>query len=207
MHSPKIIAICGLDGSGKSMQVSLLTEYLRERGYRAQSSKVTPLIGTDILLKLSEVLYGDPHDYYPGMPPEILNTVLVCDFARHYLDILNKSKELDILVCDRYKLCYEVYAQAYGSDMKWIRHILSLVPDPTITFYLETPVEVSTDRLMNRTSEPIRKDENPDILAAAKEVYRRKIIAEPSIVTIDGCKSPDEILYQIVDTLANRGIL
>ncbi|RLG16008.1 hypothetical protein DRN63_04720, partial [Nanoarchaeota archaeon] len=32
----KIIAICGIDGSGKTTQIRLLKKYLRRKGFRAK---------------------------------------------------------------------------------------------------------------------------------------------------------------------------
>jgi dTMP kinase len=205
MKRPIVVAICGLDGSGKSTQVKFLTSHLKNQGYKAEFSKVNPLIGTDVLLKLSEKLFGDPYDYHPGIPPTILNSVLACDFTRHYLNVLGTSNELDYLICDRHKLCYIVYPEAYGSEMKWIENILSLIPDPDITIYLDTSVDVCTSRLLNRTEEPVRKDENPELLTEVKSRYLRRISENNNIYCINGNEEPEVIINTILKIVHELG--
>jgi hypothetical protein len=95
----------------------LLVDYLSNLGYKVATSKVKT-IASDVLFSLSEKLFGDPYDYHPGIPPTIMNDVLATDFARHYLEVYEQTKDFNFLITDRHKLCYYAYPIAYESEMK-----------------------------------------------------------------------------------------
>jgi hypothetical protein len=66
----RLISLAGIDGSGKTTQVSLLHAWLCGKGIRAVTSK-TRLHAVRSFLKLSQVLYGDPYQYHPRIPADL----------------------------------------------------------------------------------------------------------------------------------------
>ncbi len=122
------------------------------------------MINSEVLFAVSEKLFKDRYDYHPRIPPLIMNTVLACDVVYHYKMKRENWDSYDFVLCDRHKLCYLSYSEAYGTEMEWVEQIFSLVDDPDLTFYINTPSKTAFTRLIMRTDKPIRKDENFELL-------------------------------------------
>jgi dTMP kinase len=199
-QGPFVIAVCGIDGSGKSSQVQLLASHLSGKGYRVKITKAK-MINSEILFTLSEKLFGDRYDYHPNIPPLIMNVILACDVAHHYLNECEDWKDYDVVICDRHKLCYEAYSLAYGTEMEWVIHILSLIKNPDVTIYIETPFQIAMDRLKNRRDKPIRSDETPEILEACLISYHEIMDAYDNVYMIDGSRGIDEVHAEVVNRI------
>jgi dTMP kinase len=203
LKKPIVLAICGIDGSGKTTQVTLLADLLAQKGFKVKITKAK-MINSEVLFSLSEKMFGDKYDYHPGIPPLLMNVVLACDAAHHYLNEDKQWDDYDFVICDRHKLCYEAYSDAYGTDMEWIRQILTLINDPDLVFYIETPVEIAINRLNNRIDKPIRSDETPEILNESLKSYRKLIPEKTNVVSINGNNKPEDMHNIIKNTLENR---
>lgn len=204
--NPFVIAICGIDGSGKSTQVNLLTEYLRECGFATKKSKVNT-IGTKVLMDLAEKMFGDRYDYYPGIPPEIMHSVRATDFARHYLEMYKANEGYDFIICDRHKLCCRANSMSYKADMKWIDEILSLIPDPDLIIFLNVSIDIAVERMIGRINEPMQVDENPELLAEAIKCYEVLFATEKlskDVVFIDGNMETAHVHSAIVNKIVDK---
>ncbi|SES96892.1 dTMP kinase [[Clostridium] polysaccharolyticum] len=202
MKRPIVIAVCGIDGCGKSTQINMLKKYLEEKQKTVNITKVK-MNRTSILFDVSEKVFGDPYAYHPHIQPEVMNTVIACDVAYHYRYEVEKVKDCDYLLCDRHKLCYLAYTDAFGGEVKWIEEIMKQFPDPDITIYIRGNVELSTKRLMSRADKPIRTDENPEILSSALNAYEERIKEVPSetMITVGADDAAENIHAAIIQQL------
>jgi len=136
----KLFVVEGIDGSGKSTQISLLNQWLRAEGYGVVFSEwnSSPLV----------------HDITKrGKKKQILTPSTFClihatDFAdRMERNIMPLLKAGAVVLCDRY--IYTAFARdvARGMDPTWVRELYSFAPKPTVAFYFRVPLEVAIGRI------------------------------------------------------------
>eukprot|EP01031_Cornospumella_fuschlensis_P033427 gene33427-40435_t len=129
----------GLDRSGKSTQVSLLTQYLAERS------------------KVEQIRFPDRTTVIGGLINNYLqSTQELNDCSIHLLFSANrwessvalekKLKEGVNLVCDRYAYSGVAYSSAKGLDLKWCMTCDQGLPAPDCIFFLDIPVQDAVNR-------------------------------------------------------------
>jgi len=139
----KLIVVEGIDGSGKSTQISLLSHWLRSQGYAVAFSEwnsSTLVRETTRRGKKKEML-----------TPTTFSLLHATDFADRLLyNIIPPLKAGMIVLADRY--AYTAFARdfARGVDRRWVRELYSFAVKPDMAVYFRVPIEVSTDRLMAR---------------------------------------------------------
>lgn len=136
----KLFIVEGIDGSGKSTQLTLLHQWLRNEGYGVVFSEwnSSPLV-RDVTKrgKKKQMLL-----------PSTFSLIHATDFAdRIEHNIIPLLKAGAVVLCDRY--IYTAFARdvARGIDPKWVRELYSFAVKPTVAFYFRVPLEVSIKRL------------------------------------------------------------
>jgi dTMP kinase len=137
----KLFVVEGIDGSGKSTQLSLLEQWLRAEGYGVVFSEwnSSPLV-RDVTRR--------------GKKRRMLSPATFCfihatDFAdRTEHSIVPLLKAGAVVLCDRY--IYTAFARdvARGMDSGWVRGLYSFAVKPTATFYFRVPIDVAIRRLL-----------------------------------------------------------
>lgn len=137
----RLIAVEGLDGSGKSTQIYLLKRWLEVQGLRVFFSEWNS----------SELVKSATSK---GKKQELLTPTTFClihatDFAdryeRHLVPLLRAGY---LVLCDRYVFT------AYGRDVvrgcqpQWVRDIYSFAALPDLTFFFKADLEVSLNRIL-----------------------------------------------------------
>jgi dTMP kinase len=136
----KLFVVEGIDGSGKSTQVSLLHQWLRAEGYGVVFSEwnSSPLV-RDITKrgKKKQIL-----------TPATFSLIHATDFAdRMERNIMPLLKAGAVVLCDRYIFTAFARDVARGMDPKWVRELYSFAPKPTVAFYYRVPLEVAISRI------------------------------------------------------------
>ena len=137
----KLIIVEGIDGSGKSTQLALLSQWLRSLGLVVSFSEwnSSPIVrGTTKRGKKKQMF-----------TPTTFSLVHATDFAdrleRHILPML----EAGAVVCaDRY--AYTAFARdvARGVGPEWVRNLYRFAVKPDIAFYFRVPLSVALDRIL-----------------------------------------------------------
>jgi dTMP kinase len=136
----KLFVVEGVDGSGKSTQISLLHQWLRAEGYGVVFSEwnSSPLVReTTKRGKKKQIL-----------TPATFSLIHATDFAdRMERNIIPLLKAGAVVLCDRY--IYTAFARdvARGMDPAWVRKLYSFAPKPTVAFYFRVPLEVAISRI------------------------------------------------------------
>lgn len=136
----RLFIVEGIDGSGKSTQLSLLHKWLESRGYGVVFSEwnSSPLVkDTTKLGKKKKML-----------TPATFSLIHCTDFAdRTEKSILPLLKAGAVVLCDRY--CYTAFARdvARGMDRQWVRHLYDFAVKPTVAFYFRVPLETAIGRI------------------------------------------------------------
>ena len=140
-YSGKLIAVEGLDGSGKSTQIYLVKRWLELEGYRVFFTEWN----SSILVKKSTT---------KGKKRQLLTPTTFClihatDFADRYeRQILPLLRAGYIVLADRYLFTALARDAVRGVDRDWVSELYSYAVHPDITFYFRVPLEVSLNRIL-----------------------------------------------------------
>ena len=138
----RLIAVEGIDGSGKSTQLMLLDRWLRTRGYPVYFTEWN----SSRLVRRS-MSRGKKKNL---LTPTTFSLLHAVDFAdRLTYQILPPLKGGMIVLADRY--VYTAFARdvARGVHPEWVREVYSFAPRPDLTLYFRVPIEVSLERLLS----------------------------------------------------------
>jgi dTMP kinase len=138
----RLIAVEGLDGSGKSTQLHLVNEWLRGLGLKVYFSEWN----SSELVK--EATSRGKNQQL--LSPTTFSLVHATDFADRYeRHILPSLKGGYIVLCDRY--VYTAYARdgVRGCDPAWLRRLYGYAIEPDITFYFRLPLGTALGRILH----------------------------------------------------------
>jgi len=172
----KLIVIEGADGSGRSTQIRLLTDYLEGRGYAT----------VNVGLKRSNLVSAELEQAMQGnvLSPITLSLFYATDFIDQLENnIVPALRAGFIVLADRYIYTLMARDILRGGDPDWLRNIYSLALVPDAVFLLD----VSPSFLIERT---FQKKNSLDYWESGMDVrmsrdifdsfikYQRKIKAE-----------------------------
>src|SRR5919106_185705 len=138
----RMIAVEGLDGSGKSTQIYLLKRWLQLEGARVFFSEWN----SSELVKAA-TSKGKKREL---LTPTTFSLIHATDFADRYERQLVPLLRAGYLVlCDRY--VYTAFARdvVRGCPPKWVRGIYNFAALPDITFFFKAKLEVSLQRILD----------------------------------------------------------
>jgi len=163
------ITLEGPDGSGKSMQVPALAEFVRQLGYEVLTTREPG--GTDIGDQIRQVLMSlDNHGLHPRT--EIL--LFLAARAQLVEQVIKPAlKAGKVVLCDRYGDSTLAY-QGYGHrlDLNMLRSMLAFATDklqPDLTLLLDLDVETGLQRK--------RKEAEWNRLDAYEVAFHRRVRA------------------------------
>jgi dTMP kinase len=140
-HPGKLIAVEGLDGSGKSTQLHLVRRWLELEGYRVfftawnSSSLVKPSTSKGKTMRT--------------LTPTTFCLIHATDFADRYeRQILPLLRAGYIVLCDRYVFTAFARDAVRGVDRAWVQQLYSFAARPDLTLFFRAPLEVSLRRIL-----------------------------------------------------------
>jgi dTMP kinase len=137
----KLIAVEGLDGSGKSTQIYLVKRWLELRGVKVYFTEWN----SSVLVKQSTTK-GKKRQL---LTPTTFSLIHATDFADRYeRQILPLLRAGFIVLADRYVYTALARDGVRGVDQDWVEKLYSFAVEPDITFYFEVPLEVSLNRIL-----------------------------------------------------------
>jgi dTMP kinase len=147
LHRPhpypgRLIAVEGIDGSGKSTQLLLLERWLIAQGYRVHFTE-----WNSSLLVRRSMKRGKKKDL---LTPTTFSLLHAVDFAdRLTYQIVPPLKAGMIVLADRY--VYTAFARdvARGVDLNWVRALYRFAPVPTLAIYFRIPLETALYRILS----------------------------------------------------------
>lgn len=138
----KLIAVEGIDGSGKSTQLLLLERWLRARGYPVHFTQWN----SSRLVRRS-MQRGKKKNL---LTPTTFSLLHAVDFAdRLTYQILPPLKAGMVVLADRYVFTAFSRDVARGVHTEWVRQVYAFAPRPDLTLYFRVPIEVSLERLLS----------------------------------------------------------
>lgn len=155
----KLIAIEGLDGSGKETQTALLREELRARGINVASISF-PMYGKPSAALVEDYLHGGFGEYAEEVNAYAASSFFAMDRLVSYLKEWRKIYEsVDVLIADRYVTsnaihqCSKLPQSQWKEFTDWLlyyEHDLLDLPRPDLVFYLRLDTATSQRLLAKR---------------------------------------------------------
>ena len=192
-----LIAITGIDGSGKSTQIELLKKFLEKNKYSVAISKAYG--------KAEEFFLAPFFQYWDSLAITFIFQGL---HRQKYISALKEIKNGKMVLADRWDETFLSFHSRFGFLAKhqklreeWNKLAFeSLIPD--LTFFLDVPPKVASQRLISR---------GKNFLDEGDENYQKQIrksmiksLAGRPTVFIDGTKSINEIHKTIVSELSKK---
>ena len=137
----RLIVVEGIDGSGKSTQLSLLQTFLQAEGYDVSFTEwnSSPLVK-------DTTRRGKKKDLFT---PTTFSLIHATDFAdRHERSILPPLQAGLIVLADRW--AYTAFARdaVRGCDREWIRNMYQFATRPDLALYFRVDIDTSVARIM-----------------------------------------------------------
>jgi dTMP kinase len=137
----RLFIVEGIDGSGKSTQLTLLAQWLRSEGYPVVFSEwnSSPIVKTTTSRGKRRTM----------LTPLTFSLIHATDFSdRVEREIVPSLKAGAIVLADRY--VYTAFARdvARGIDPQWVRSLYRFAVVPTQAFYFRVPLEVALKRIL-----------------------------------------------------------
>lgn len=167
------ITVEGPDGSGKSTQIRLLEEYLKDRGYNVVVTREPG--GTKISEDIRKIILDTSNT---DMSPYTEALLYAASRAQHvYETILPALKDGKIVICDRFvdsSLVYQGFARGLG--IKKIKEINDFATEglkPDATLFFDIDIDTALKRVGNRTTKDRLDKENIEFHKKVYEGYMR----------------------------------
>ena len=188
----------GVDGCGKSTQLSFLTDYLEQQGYDVLLTREPG--GCRISEQVRDILL-DPENR--GMSAEAEMLLYAAARSQHIDEtILPALEQGKIVLCDRYldsSIAYQGYGRGLAEERvrEANRYALeNCLPDATFLFLLE--VGSSFARIESgRESTDRLEQEGRSFFDKVDEGFRKLAEQEPRIRVIDGARSVREVSREL----------
>src|SRR5271170_4893351 len=138
----RLIAVEGLDGSGKSTQIYLLKRWLELQGLKVYFSEWN----SSELVK-SATSKGKKREL---LTPTTFSLIHATDFAdryeRHLVPLLRAGY---LVLCDRYIFTAFARDVVRGCPPEWVRGIYNFAAMPDLVFFFKAQLEVSLQRILD----------------------------------------------------------
>ena len=186
-NNKRLIAIDGLDGSGKGTQTELLCRYLEKKGY-AYKKLSFPNYDMDSSMLVKMYLRGDF-----GSDPEAVNPYAASSFfavdryASYKLKWQADYEAGKILIADRYTTANAVHQLSKLNKTDWEFYLdwlenyefeLLGIPKPQKVIYLCVPPELSLELIEKRSAETgVKKDIHESSAEHIRKSYSAAIFA------------------------------
>jgi len=184
---PMLIAIEGLDQSGKATQAQLLRDQLRQDDIRARLVSF-PDYGTSIGEEIARALQGE-RDY----GPEVMQLLYIANRYERKADL---ERWLDgglVVVCDRYVASSVAYGEAQGLDVDWLTQTQRFLPVSDLTILLDIAPELAVERKAKGRD---RYERDLSLLGRVRNSYVRQA-EQAGWVRVDGNRGKADVAAEI----------
>ncbi len=189
-----LIALEGLDQSGKETQARLLRDRIRAAGYKARVASF-PDYGTPIGEEIARALQGE-RDY----GPEVMQLLYIANRYERRPDLDRWQAAGIALLCDRYVASSVAYGEAHGLDPGWLADLQRFLPQPDLTILLDiVPATALNRKAVGRD----RYEADLALQARVRDSYLRQA-QQPAWLRVDGERPVPEVAAAIAAAVDPR---
>ena len=208
MSKPLFIAFEGIDGSGKSTQVSLLASHLTELGHRVYCTAEPTKRPVGKMIR--EIFAGKQEADH-----KVIAALFAADRLDHLLNsedgIVKKLEEGFTVLCDRYYLSSYAYHSVH-MPMDWVieaNRFAAEILKPHLHIFINAEPETCMERI-RRNRETTELYETLGNLKQVREKYMEAIMAirerEP-IELVNSGETPEATALSVRAALSAHGLL
>ncbi len=140
-YKGKLIVVEGIDGSGKSTQISLLAQWLRSQGVAVAFSEwnSSPLVRETTRRGKKKEMFT----------PTTFSLIHATDFADRLERYIIPLLKAGAVVCaDRF--AYTAFARdvVRGVGRRWVRNLYRFAIRPNLSFYFRVPLDIALGRIL-----------------------------------------------------------
>lgn len=188
----KIIAIEGLDKSGKHTQTKLLKERLEVDGYKVAQSEFHRY-DTPTGKLIQQWLYGEYQ-----VSQQTIELIMAADKYAQQDWMRSLEKEgYDFLLLDRYYISQLVYGKASGGNVGWIEEVIGDLLATDMDIFIDIPAQESMMR-KGKHGDNDKYESDIALLDKVRSLYKEYI---PRIWQVNGERPVETIaedIYQLV---------
>lgn len=186
-----LIAIEGIDQSGKATQSALLAEWLGGRG-RAVHTVSFPDYQTPIGRQIDAFLHGAA-----GLPPEARHLLFAANRYERRADLAARLAAGETVIADRYSASGIAYGMALGLAREWLANLEARLPCADATVLLDADPAATRARKVGAAD---AYERDLPLLTGVRAAYRELARAEGWIV-VDAQLAVAEVHARIVAAL------
>jgi len=196
-----LVALCGLDGSGKS---SLLAR-LASQGWPGAAfvAKVSRPNVDAVEAAFAGARRPARDPYLRGEFAEAVRWAHAYDFLRYYdEEVRPRLSEYGVVVSDRWSLCSITYAEAGVRLGEHVHQLLACVPTPDLIIYLDVSLEEARRRIRIRGDAKPNEDRSVlEACAAADDAWIPRmtgpVVRIPNVDLEETCRRVEEIVRRV----------
>ncbi len=191
MRKGVLIAIEGIDGSGKTSVAKRITKWLMENNIKALYTSEPSKSPIGLLIKEKIISVPVRRD------ARIEALLFAADRLWHVIyEILPHLKEGTVVIADRYYFSSIAYQGALGAPIEWIKELNKFAPEPELSIYIDiTPQEAIRRK---RKQGDIKKSfENIEYLSKVREIYL-ELVRQNKLVLVNGMRPLDEVINEAI---------
>ncbi|MCJ7668235.1 MAG: dTMP kinase [Anaerolineae bacterium] len=198
-HPGVLLALEGIDQSGKKTLSALLMGRLREIGIQGETISF-PDYTTPIGKELKFYLKGE-RDY----PPQTRHLLFAANRWERKRDIEAWLQKGKVVLANRYIASGVAYGMAHSLEKSWLWNLEEGLPEPDQTFLIDIRHELSFAR---KAKERDLYEEQTDLLRRAREAYLA-LALEGNWAVLDGKREVEsvfgDLFKRVMEILSSRG--
>ena len=202
----RLIVFCGIDGSGKSTQLSRAQHYLEQRGHRCFAT-YTPTDRVRGYKLFRELVDASSPEARARVDMMGLCLLVVSDLLQHIKDtIVPRLIAGDIVLCDRYLFSSLGETRSRCSDPVIVTLLAILarrIPKPDLAIALDVSAAVAEERIQQREDE---RDKPRDLSFMADQAAAYRSAAIDNQLLLISSEQPIESAFETIRQALERCI-
>ncbi len=183
-----LIALEGVDGSGKTTQARRLVRWLSDRGLDARYTCEPTPGGLGRILRAMA--------YRKDADARVEALLFAADRLVHFRRVIEPLLERGVVVVsDRYLHSSLAYQSVTTGDWRWVEEINRFARKPDLGLFLDVDPEVGLRRLRRRRK---TKFEDVGFLRRVRERYL-EYVKRGELVRVSAEKDPDEVFSEVAE--------
>lgn len=192
----RFIVFDGIDGSGKTTQITKSAEYLYKTNVSHDNILLTreptySAIGARIRKLLDE-------ETNPSEHPRKCLSWFIADRIKHLHEVIEPALEKNFLVlCDRYKYSTLAYQQAQGIPLEELILVQKNLLVPDLTIIIDVPGEEAYNRI--KAKRKTTKFEEPEFLERVRQNFLalKKLLPKENIAVIKSEGTKEQVFEKV----------